>query len=102
MIHVLATIELHAGRRDEFLTEFRGVAPHVLAEDGCLEYGPAVDLATDISVQPPPRPDVVTIIEKWQSLEHLKRHLATPHMSAYRARVKELIARVSLLILEPA
>jgi quinol monooxygenase YgiN len=102
MIHVIATIELHAGRRDDFLAEFRKVVPLVLAEEGCLEYVPAVDIATDIPAQHPARPDVVTVVEKWASLVHLKRHLTAPHMQEYRPKVKELIARSTLVILTPA
>ena len=32
MIHVIATIELHEGRRDDFLAEFHALVPHVLAD----------------------------------------------------------------------
>jgi quinol monooxygenase YgiN len=102
MIHVIATIELHEGGRDAFLAEFREVVPHVLAEEGCLEYGPTLDLATEIPAQQPPRPDVVTVVEKWASVEHLKRHLTAPHMREFRPKVKELIARSSLVVLTPA
>jgi quinol monooxygenase YgiN len=102
MIHVIATIELHEGRRDAFLAEFRALVPHVLAEEGCIEYGPAIDLATDIPAQHPPRPDVVTVVEKWASVAHLERHLAAPHMRDYRPRVKDLVARTTLVVLSPA
>ena len=101
MIHVLATIELSPGRRDAFLAEFRPLVPLVLGEDGCLEYGAAVDLATDLAVQPPARPDVVTIVEKWASVDHLRQHLAAPHMEAYRPRVQDLVTRTTLVILTP-
>lgn len=102
MIHVIATIELAAGQRDAFLAEFRKVVPHVLMEAGCLEYGPTVDAATDIPAQLPPRADAVTIVEKWESVEHLKRHLVAPHMEEYRPRVKPMIVRTTLMILAPA
>ncbi len=102
MIHVIATIEIHPGRRDDFLDEFRQLVPDVVAEDGCIDYGPAVDARTDISAQVPPRENVVTVIERWESLEHLKRHLAAPHMQTYRERVKDMVAVVTLAILEPA
>jgi quinol monooxygenase YgiN len=102
MIHVIATIELHEGRRDAFLAEFHKLVPHVLAEEGCIEYGPTLDLETDIAAQIPVRTDVVTIVEKWAGLEHLKRHLDAPHMHDYRPRVRELVVRTTLVILEPA
>lgn len=102
MLHVIATIELHPGRRQEFLNEFHLVVPHVLDEEGCIEYGPAIDLVTDIEAQPDQRDDVVVIIEKWESLDALERHLIAPHMIAYRKRVKEMIAGSQLQVLEPA
>mgnify|MGYP000881566127 CR=1 FL=1 len=47
MIHVIATIELQPGVRDRFLAEVAGLVPAVRAEAGCIEYGPAVDVAVD-------------------------------------------------------
>src|SRR5262245_45047414 len=102
MIHVIATIELAEGKREAFLEEFRRVVPLVRAEAGCLEYGPAIDLPTDIPAQGPPRPDVVVVVEKWEGLEALKAHLAAPHMTAYRARVKDLVAGARMQVLRPA
>ena len=101
MIHVLATIELQPGTREKFLTEFRGVMPAVRAEVGCIEYGPAIDAATDIPQQQRLGDDKVLVVEKWESLEALKAHLVAPHMLAYRERVKSYVARVGLQILQP-
>src|SRR5260370_41276158 len=102
MIHVIATIELVEGKRDAFLKEFRALVPQVRVENGCLEYGPAVDFASGIGVQGPPRGDVVTVIEKWSDLAALKAHLVAPHMEAYRPRVKDLVRSTTLQVLEPA
>ncbi len=102
MIHVLATIELAAGRRSEFLKEFHAIMPSVKNETGCLEYGPAVDTPTPIAAQMPARPDVVVVVEKWASLSALEKHLAAPHMLKYREKVKHLVQSVHLQILEPA
>ncbi len=101
MIHVLATVELKEGTREAFLAEFRRVLPLVRAEAGCLEYGPAVDLPTDIAAQLPPRPDVVVILERLEGLDALRAHLAAPHMGAYRDRVQEFVSRVQLQVLQP-
>ncbi len=102
MIHVLATIEVNDGKRQQFLAEFHRNVPRVRAEAGCLEYGPAVDLATGMAVQMPVRENVVTIIEKWADLDALRAHMAAPHMVEYRGRVKDFVKRVQLQILEPA
>jgi quinol monooxygenase YgiN len=102
MIHVIAQIEVHPGRRRELLDELARIVPEVRAERGAIEYGAAVDLATPVSRQAPPRPDVVTILEKWSDVAALEAHLAAPHMQAYRERVRDLVKSAQLYVLEPA
>jgi quinol monooxygenase YgiN len=102
MNHVIAKIEQNLGRRAEFLAESRRLVPRVRAEDGCIEYGPTIDARTDIPAQVPARPDVVTVVEKWAGVKHLKRHLDEPHMREHRERVKDLVAGMTMAILEPA
>ena len=100
MLSVIAEIEVVDGKRDEFLEEFRKVVPLVLAEDGCVEYGPTIDAETDIPAQIPRRRNIVTVVEKWESLEQLKAHLVAPHMTEYRVRVKGLVVGSVLRILD--
>jgi quinol monooxygenase YgiN len=102
MVHVIATIDLKEGARAAFLQEFHRLMPKVHAEQGCIEYGPAIDVATDIPVQIPSRPNVVVIVEKWADLPALQTHLQAPHMAEYRSRVKEYVQGVKLQILQPA
>jgi quinol monooxygenase YgiN len=102
MIHVIATVELAPGTRDKFLAEFRKVIPDVLAEAGCLEYGPAVDAQTDIPIQFKVGADRVVVIEKWETVAALKAHSVAPHMQAYRARVKDYVRGMELRVLAPA
>jgi quinol monooxygenase YgiN len=102
MIHVIAAIEVEAGKRDEFIGHFKDNIPNVLAEDGCLEYGPTVDLQAEIPVQVPLRDNIVTIVEKWESLDNLKAHMVAPHMATYREKVKDIVKGASLQVLEPA
>jgi quinol monooxygenase YgiN len=102
MVVVIATIEVHEGRREAFLAEFHKVVPLVRAEDGCLEYFPTTDCAVELPVPVASRPNVVTIVEKWSSFDALRTHLAAPHMAEYRVRVKDLVAGVKLQILQPA
>jgi quinol monooxygenase YgiN len=102
MLRVLATIELRPGKRAEFLRIFQDLVPKVLGERGCRDYMPMVDLETNIGTQIPLRTDVVTVVETWEDLESLEKHLMAPHMREYRQAVKELVARVSLQVLQPA
>ncbi len=102
MLSVIAEIEVVNGKRGDFLAEFHNVVPLVLAEDGCVEYGPTIDAKTDIPAQIPRRDNIVTIVEKWESLDHLKAHLVAPHMTEYRTRVKEFVVGSVLRVLDAA
>ena len=102
MIHVLATVTLTPGTRAQFLEVFNANVPAVQAEDGCIEYGAAVDVSTDIAVQAPVRPDVVVVVEKWRDVAALKAHSTAPHMAAYRVKARDFVQSVSLQILNPA
>lgn len=102
MIHVIAEIDLKPGVRDAFLEVFRANVPNVLAEDGCIAYAPTVDLPSGLSAQGPARGDTVTVVERWESLEHLRAHLAAPHMAVYRERVKDWVIGVTLRVLQEA
>jgi len=101
MIFVIATIEVKPGKREAFLAEFNKNVPNVRAEKGCLEYAPTVDAKSDIKAQIPLRENVVTIVEKWESLQALHAHLVAPHMATYRERVKDYVVGATLQILDP-
>jgi len=101
MICVLASIELHEGQRGAFLEIFTANVPKVRQENGCLEYFPAVDLDSGLPVQRLEK-NMVTVIEKWQSLEALRAHLAAPHMLEYKDKVQMLVKDISLKVLQMA
>ena len=98
MIHVIATANIVAGRRSEFLAAFNAIVPEVMNESGCLEYGPTIDFDSGLERQNPVENDVVVILEKWESIEHLKAHLVAPHMTRYRTRVQEMVLSSNLRI----
>jgi quinol monooxygenase YgiN len=102
MISVIATIETIPGGREALLATFKDLVPKVLAEKGCLEYGPFIDLETNLPGQPSPRENVVTMIEKWESIEALEAHLMTPHMLAFRQATESLRLGLKLQILASA
>ncbi|MBI1347876.1 antibiotic biosynthesis monooxygenase [bacterium] len=99
MVIVLAQIETHPGKREAFLEEFRKLMPSVHAEQGCIEYGPTIDMETPLTRQKKLGENVVMIVEKWTTLADLEAHLVAPHMTPYRERVKDLIAGSQLHIL---
>lgn len=102
MIHVIATVDLAPSTRDAFLAEFRKLVPQVLAEDGCIEYGPTIDADTGIPAQAKIGADKVVIVEKWTSVDTLKAHSVAPHMQAYRPKVKDFVRGMELRVLTGA
>ena len=102
MIHVVAIITAKPGKRAEILQHFRANVPAVRAEQGCIEYGAAVDAENALAFQTRWGPDTFLVIEKWDSMDALKAHAAAPHMAAYGAKTKEMIASRVIHILSPA
>jgi len=102
MIHVVAIITAKPGNREKILEAFRANVPAVHAEDGCIEYGPATDADGVGSFQTKFGSDTFLVLEKWESLDHLKAHAASPHMAAYGAKTKDLIASRVIHVLSPA
>jgi len=101
MINVIAALHIKPGRVAEFIEIFKANVPNVLKEKGCIEYVPTTDLPTGLAVQDTDA-NVVTIVEKWDSLEDLQAHLCAPHMAAYSAKVKDMLEKRSIKILGAA
>lgn len=87
MINVIALIQVREGRLTEFVGIFKANVPNVLKEQGCIEYVPTLDAPTGLPFQDL-NPNLVTIIEKWATLEDLQAHLPAPHMVEYGKRSK--------------
>ena len=102
MIHVIAVITAKPGMRESILTHFRANVPAVRAEKDCIEYGAAVDADPAPSIQTRYGPDTFLVVEKWESIDALKAHAAAPHMAAYAAKTKDMIASRLIHILTPA
>lgn len=101
MIHVIAVITAKPGKRAAILEAFRANVPRVRAEKGCIEYGAAIDADPALPVQTKYGPETFVVVEKWDSMEALKVHAAAPHMAAYAATTRELIASRVIHILSP-
>jgi quinol monooxygenase YgiN len=102
MIHVIAVITAKPGQREPLLAQFRANIPAVRAEPGCLEYGTAIDATPALKFQTAYGPDVVVVVEKWESMDALKAHGAAPHMVAFGAKTREFVASRAIHILQPA
>jgi quinol monooxygenase YgiN len=102
MIHVIAIITAQPGQRDTILAAARANIPAVKAEDGCIEYSLTVDAEGLGNFQTKFGPDTFVFVEKWRDPQALKAHAAAPHMAAYGAKVKDLIASRVIHVLSPA
>jgi quinol monooxygenase YgiN len=97
MIHVIAILTAKSGKRGDLLKLFKAIIPTVLAEDGCIEYGPVVDVA---GADPAFGPDTYVVVEKWRDMPALKAHAAAPHMKDFGAKAGDLIAARAVHLLE--
>ena len=101
MIHVLAFITVKTSEHDAFLEIFKANVPKVLKEEGCLEYSATVDFPSEVPMQEA-NPNIVTVVEKWETFAHLQAHFTAPHMLEYKAKVEGMVEDVSLKILQDA
>ena len=102
MVYLVVSVRVKEGKLQEFLGLFKSVALKVREEKGCVQYVSTVDLETGM---PPQSLDksIVTILEKWESMDALQAHLAAPHMTDYFEKEKPLVDElVSMKILKEA
>ncbi len=101
MVYVAAIITAKPGKRAELLKLVHANLAAVRAEQGCLEYGPTIDVAGFGNPQAALGDDTFVFIEKWESADALKLHFTQPHMIDYVAKSKDLIANRAVHVLEP-
>ena len=101
MIHVVAIITAKPGQRATVLEHVRrkpaegarrGRLHRIRRRDRHRRHGP---------IQTPFGPDTFVVIEKWESVDHLKAHAVAPHMKEYGAKTKELLAGRVIHVLKP-
>jgi quinol monooxygenase YgiN len=101
MIHVVAIITALPGQRAAVLAAFQANVPAVRAEEGCIEYTATVDAAAWPASKGSFGADTFVVVEKWASAAALQAHAAAPHMLAYGAATKALVASRLIHVLEP-
>ena len=102
IVHVVAVIAAEPGMRGRILEAFQANVPAVKAEDGRIEYAAAVDAEGVGPLQAKFGADTFVVVEKWASLDALKAHAAAPHMKAYAAKTKDMIAERKIHVLTAA
>ena len=101
MIHVIAIITAKANQREAILAHYRDNVANVRAEQGCIEYGAVIDAKDALPFQTEWGKDTFVVVEKWQSMDALKAHAQAPHMAAYGAKTRDMIASRVIHILQP-
>ena len=99
MIHVIASITAKPGKRKELTDIFLDTLPAIHDEAGCIEYVLTVDLDTGSDIQEK-NENVVTVIEKWESLEASSAHFSSPHMAQLYRDIQDLTDEIKLQVLE--
>jgi len=102
MVHVVAVLTTKPGKRGEVLAHFLANCAAVRAEKGCIEYVAVIDAEGALPIQAKCGPDTFMVIEKWESMAALEAHSKAPHMAAYAAKVRDLMAERAVHILDPA
>lgn len=92
IVNVLAIITTQPGMRQKVLELVHSIEATVRAEVGCIEYQATVDLENVGPFQTEFGEDTFVVIEKWESLQALNAHAASPHMADYAAKTKGLLA----------
>jgi quinol monooxygenase YgiN len=87
MIRVVAHFKPKPGKMDEARKLLLGFIQPTRAEKGCVFY----DLHDN-----PEDPDDLTFIEEWETVEDLDAHGKSPHLTAGRQRMPELMELVDV------
>ncbi len=82
LLTVIAEIQARPGKEEELREVLLGLVGPTRLEEGCVQY----DLHEDHAA-----PGKFLFYENWRSGEHLDRHLETPHLRAFKARLDELL-----------
>ena len=102
MIQLIVTVTTRPGGVPEYAAAFHALAPKVLLEEGCVEYGIFQD-ANDPRFDNEVRPDTVVLCEKWTSIETLQRHTReSASLNEFRQKVKDIKLKSYYRLLTPA
>lgn len=102
MLTIIAEIKVKSDPKHlkAVINALKNIIPVVLMEDGCLLYELLVNSEVNMPYQVPLHHNTLIILEKWQSIDHLNKHLTTQHMQAYQEKVKNDVISVKISILE--
>ncbi len=89
MIIVIARAEVNPGDIAEIKPILDAMMRATWAESGCLSYSMAIESETD---------GVISVVERWDSEDALKRHFTTPYMARFNADAQRMLKSMSLKV----
>ena len=99
-------LEYPLARKVDVVDDYQGTKvadPYRWLEDPTTPgYREWIDAENALAFQTRYGPDTFVVVEKWESMAALEAHAAAPHMKAYGAQTKDLIASRVIHILSPA
>ena len=101
MIYGVVSVRVKPGKVQEYIALFKSIAGKVREEKGCVQYVSTTDFEIGVPIQTLDK-SVVTIIEKWESLEALQKHLAAPYMEDFFKKEGALVESTVLKMLQEA
>ncbi len=89
MYNIYVVFKCFAGKREEFIQKVKseGILSDIRAEDGCLRYDYYLSDSNE---------NELLLIETWQTKEHQKLHMTTPHMARLSAFKGDYIENTTL------
>ena len=78
MIIVLVEVEVEPGSISQVKDALAKMETETRKEPGCLSYAFSVDLSDESRVR---------VTERWQTIEDVGKHMATPHMAEFQNAV---------------
>ena len=102
MISVIASISIAEGKKEEMRKIYQDFVPLVLKnEPGCIEYEPMLEVETDLPNQEKSGDEMITVVEKWKTMEDFYNHLKAPHVLDFRKKSEGIRLGVTLKIQKP-
>ncbi len=101
MIYGVVSVRVKPGKVQEYIALFKSIAGKVRDEKGCIQYVSTIDFEIGVPIQTLDK-NVVTILEKWESLEALQKHLAAPYMEDFFKKEGALVEEAVLKMLQEA
>lgn len=89
-ILVLANIEPKEGCQDSIIEVSKELIDESLLEEGNIDY----------QLLKPIEGDSLTFVEKWESLDALKRHMASPHFLNFGEESEEFVKDMTIQVID--